>query len=595
VRIVRVLPDVRAVPRRFDYAVPEGWAGPVGVGTRVRIDLHGRRVGGWVVEDGVEATPGLVLKPLAKLSGLGPPAEVVALAEWAAWRWAGPLAPLLTTASPERVVLSLPALPPAEARRPVAPSEGSVPPPVAELLGGPLEAALALRGRPALLRVPPDSDLLPIVEATAGRAEGPLVVLVPSSGWAERLRGRLARRGWRATGDWAQAAAGWPIFVGARAGAFAPVPALGAALVLDCHDEAYREERSPRFDAALVLAERAARAGAPCLWVSPCPSATQVAAAAVQRPSRAAERGGWPALQVVDRRAADPRTGWLSAELVTLAHRVLPAGRLLVVLNRTGRARLLACKACGELARCVACGGAVERVGDEYACRRCGARRPVVCVACGSTAPKVLRPGVSGLADEVAALLKVEVGEVAGPGSEPVPDAPVLVGTEAVLHRVRGAATVAFVDFDQHLLAPRLGAGDAALALLARAGRLVGGRRAGRGSVLVQTRLVDHEVLAAAAHGDPDRLSEPELALRRQLGLPPASALATLVGPGAAQLAAAVAAMGGPTPPGEISASELAPERWLLRAPDHAVLCGALAEAPGPDERVNVTVDPTDV
>ena len=330
--------------------MPEGWAASVGVGTRVRIDLNGRRVGGWVVEDDVVATPGLALKPLAKLSGLGPPAEVVALAEWAAWRWAGPLAPLLKTASPERVVLSLPPVPPPTA---VIAQPGPPPSaPVAELLGGPLEAALALRGRPALLRVPPDSDLLPIVEATAARVAGPLVVLVPSTGWAERLRGRLARRGWRATGDWDKAAAGWPIVVGTRAGAFAPVPGLGAALVLDCHDEAYREERSPRFDAALVLAERADRAGAPCLWVSPCPSATQVAAAAVFGPSRAAERGGWPTLQVVDRRAADPRTGWLSAELVALAHRVLPDGRLLVVLNRTGRARLLACKACGELARC---------------------------------------------------------------------------------------------------------------------------------------------------------------------------------------------------------------------------------------------------
>ena len=118
------------------------------------------------------------------------------------------------------------------------------------------------------------------------------------------------------------------------------------------------------------------------------------------------------------------------------------------------------------------------------------------------------------------------------------------------------------MDFDQHLLAPRLGAGDEALALLARAGRLVGGRGGRRGTVLVQTRLVDHDVLAAAMAGDPGRLSEPELALRRELGLPPASALATLLGPGAAELAGAV-----DTLVAGITASELAPERWLLRAP----------------------------
>ena len=585
---MRVLPDVRAVPRRFDYVVPERWADVITVGTRVRVELHGRRVGGWVVDDDVAAIPGLAMKPLAKLSGLGPPASVVALAEWAAWRWAGPLAPLLTTASPERVVLSLPALRPTPP--PAPPSPAPVAAPVAELLDGPLGSALGSRDRPALLRVPPDSDLLPIVEAVAATLSAPLLVLVPNLGWAERLRARLVRRGWRATGDWAEAAAGWPIVVGARAAAFAPLPALGAALVLDCHDESYREERSPRFDAALVAAERAARSGAPCLWVSPCPTATQVAAASVHTASRSAERGGWPVLTIVDRRAADPRTGWLSDELVALARRVLPDGRLLVVLNRTGRARLLACKACGELARCTTCGGPLERVGDEYACRRCGARRPVVCVTCGSTSAKVLRPGVSGLRDEVAALLGVAVGEVAGPEAEPVPDTPVLVGTQAVLHRVRRAAAVAFVDFDQHLLAPRLGAGDEALALLARAGRLVGGRGGRRGTVLVQTRLPDHDVLAAAVAGDPGRLSEPELALRRELGLPPASALATLLGPGAAELVGAV-----DTSVAGIAASELAPERWLLRAPDHRTLCDALAGAERPKVRVNVVVDPTDV
>ncbi|HXQ19123.1 MAG TPA: hypothetical protein VN781_05790 [Acidimicrobiales bacterium] len=578
-RIVRVLPAVRAVPRRFDYSVPADWPDDVTVGTRVRIELHGRRVGGWVVEDGVDATPGRSVKPLAKHSGLGPPPGVVGLAEWAAWRWAGPLAALLTTASPDGVVRSLP--PP-----PTPPPPGALAPAVAELLAGPLAGALAGRGRPALLRVPPDADLLPIVEAVAAGVAAPLVVLVPNLGWAERLRGRLARRGWPVSGDWAAAAAGWPIVVGARAAAFAPVPRLGAALVLDAHDEAYREERSPRVDAALVLAERAAREGVPCLWVSPCPTVTQVAAASLHAPSRAAERAGWPAVSVVDRRGADPRTGWLSHELVALARRVLPGGRLVIVLNRTGRARLLACRTCGELARCTTCGRATERVGDEYICRRCGARRPVVCVACGGTAPKVLRPGVSGLRDEVAALLGTEVGEVSGPEVQPVPDAPVLVGTQAVLHRVRRAAAVAFVDFDQHLLAPRLGAGDEALALLARAGRLVGGRQARRGSVLVQTRLPEHEVLAAAVSGDPGLLSGPELALRRELGLPPAGALATLQGPGAAALANSL---------GALAASELAPGRWLVRALEHRTLCEALAAAEWPKERVDVVVDPTDV
>ncbi len=93
-----------AIHRRFDYSVPPSMSGDIGVGSRVRIDLHGRRVGAWVVEDDVEPTARVSVKPLAASSGLGPPPSVVTLAEWAAWRWAGPLSSFLGTASPPRVV-----------------------------------------------------------------------------------------------------------------------------------------------------------------------------------------------------------------------------------------------------------------------------------------------------------------------------------------------------------------------------------------------------------------------------------------------------------------------------------------------------------
>ena len=90
--VVRVLPDVPAIDREFDYAVPErllAAGGEVHVGDLVRIDLHGRRVGGWVTAVGVEPPDGVAVRPLAKVSGRGPSADLLDLAGWAAWRWAG--------------------------------------------------------------------------------------------------------------------------------------------------------------------------------------------------------------------------------------------------------------------------------------------------------------------------------------------------------------------------------------------------------------------------------------------------------------------------------------------------------------------------
>jgi primosomal protein N' (replication factor Y) len=439
---------------------------------------------------------------------------------------------------------------------------------------------------------------------------GTVLVLVPSIGWARRLTVRLQRRGVAVAADWAEARAGWPVVVGTRTAAWAPIERLAAAVVLDAHDPAYTSGW-PGFDAAEVVAERAARDGAPCVLVSPCPTVVQVEGRRAVVPARDAERGDWPTVSVVDRRKDDPRTGLYSEALVDLVHRVTAASGadappVVCVLHRTGRARLLACAACGELARCDRCGRALERVDDELSCRNCGSTRAVVCAACGATRLKVLRVGVSRVREELEALFKLDVTEVSGParatGAERADDgeltAPtrLAVGTEAALHRVRRAAAVAFLDFDQHLLAPRFGASEESLALLARAGRMVGGRR-GRadggvaGTVLVQTRLPDHPVLAAAVRGDPSVLSAVERQLRAELDLPPATALALLSGEAAPVAADALASAGGEVL--EISAT--GDGRWLVRAPDHRVLCDALSTMPRPLGSLRVAVDPTDL
>ncbi len=485
-RTVRVRTEVAALTRAFDYAVPAGWTEDVRVGTRVRAPLHGRTVRGWVVETDVGAPDGVAVLPLKSWLGWGPPADLVEVAEWASWRWSGPVPFFLHAASPSVVVRALP-----EPATPAA-AAAAVPTGRDEAPRRVWDGALTQSGATAV-RLPPATDLidlvLSVVEDPGVRARGgSVVVLVPSTGWAERLAARLVRRGCPATGAWDEARAGWPVVVGSRAGAWAPVPRLAAAVVLDAHDASYREESAPTYSAVDVLLERARRQAAPCVLASPVPPVALATHDGMETlaPPPPEERAGWPTLERVDRRGADPRTGMFSEEFVRLARAVLgdraaaERGPLVCVYNRTGGARLLACGHCGELARCTRCGAAASRPRDEAVlrCPRCGDTRPVVCAACGRLRMKTLRAGVSRLREELAALLGVEVGEVAGPRArtaEPaLPATPVLVGTEAVLHRVRHAAAVAFLDIDLHLLAARLTAVEDTLALFVRAARLVG-------------------------------------------------------------------------------------------------------------------------
>lgn len=206
--------------------------------------------------------------------------------------------------------------------------------------------------------------------------------------------------------------------------------------------------------------------------------------------------------------------------------------------------------------------------------------------------------------EELEALLGTAVGEVSGAAPSgidqgPVPETPVVIGTQAVLHRVRRAAAVVFLELDQHLLAPRFTAAEDALALLVRAGRMVGGRgQEGSGVVMVQTRIPDHAVIAAAVHGDPGPLSLGELELRRQLALPPFSALALVSGPASEEYCTRLVGTGrgaGSAPPGTLSAVPTGSERWLVRASSHEELCDRLAATPRPQGRLRVAVDPRDV
>src|ERR1700734_2516542 len=226
-RVVRVRTEVAAVAKTFDYSVPAGWRDEVRIGTRVRAPFHGRTVRGWVVDEDAGSPDGVEVLPLKSWLGWGPPPALVDLAQWAAWRWAGPASFFLRTASPATLVRGpppAPALVPAAGASPAWPDD--------------LELT---RPGVTVVRQPPLTDpidlVVSVLEDPAVRARaGSVLVLVPSSGWAERLTARLERRGYPVAGSWEQARAGWPVVIGSRAGAWAPVPRLAAAVVLDAHD-----------------------------------------------------------------------------------------------------------------------------------------------------------------------------------------------------------------------------------------------------------------------------------------------------------------------------------------------------------------------
>ncbi len=569
--VARVLPNVSGLGKQFDYAIAEHLATRVSVGTIVRVELHGRRVGGWVtaiLDEADSAIDAEALKPIAKVTGHGPDAALIELAEWAAVRWAAKGArPFLVAASPLRAIGELPR----PKRSAVRPAPAS--PATADVLasGG------------GVLRLPPRADVLPaILAAVAG---GPVLAVVPTVHDAWSFASRLRAAGLHVAivpDEWAAAAGGVDVVIGPRSAAWAPCAQLAAAIVVDEHDEALQEEGSPTWHARDVVVERCRRAGVPYVLVSPIPSLVAIETAAGDRgvvhPPRERERSGWPRITVVDRTDEEP---W-KRSLVTspLIERIRDRDRTVVCIsNITGRARVLACRACRALVRCEVCDAAVGMLADErLACRRCGTVRPPVCQACGASRFANLRPGVTRLREELEAAAARPVVEVTGQDTSPT-TAGVYVGTEAALYRGPPADVVAFLEFDSEMLAPRFRAAEQALALIVRAGRRAP-------EVLLQTFSPDHDVIRAAATGDPDIVVASERARRQMLALPPYGALAAVSGRGAAeyvaQLDGGVVDVGGDEATG-----------YLIRASTWSVLGAELSAATRPkDSRLRVAVDP---
>lgn len=577
VATVRVLPDVTGLDKQFDYSVPEQLAGAITIGSIVRIPLHGRRVRGWVtaVDPESEVDPHR-LHPVARWSSIGPAPDLIDLARWASVRWAAArLRPFLVAASPPTNVTALP-----------TPLQGHADVPTSAVSRR--AAELMTKGGGVLLLPPATSPIDAIVAAAAA---GPSLVVMPTVARAQAMATALRRRGLSAAvvpQQWALAAAGVDVVIGARAAAWAPCPALGVAVVVDEHDEALQEERSPTWHARDVLVERARRAAAPVLATSPCPSVTGLAAVGdhVARLPVDDERASWPIVDIVDRSDEEPwKRSLLTSALIRELRRA--DSRVVCVHNTTGRARILACRTCRALLRCIRCDAAVGLADDPAAlvCRRCGTERPAVCQECGASGFANLRPGVTRLREELEAAAGRSVAAVTGSNEVAPPAADIFVGTEAVLHRVDRADVVAFLDFDRELLAPRYRANEQAMALLAKAARLLGPRARG-GRLMIQTFVPRHDVIQAALLADPGRLIEPERARREQFGLPPARALASVTGTGSGAVIDHLRNVPGISVGGAV-------DDYLVTATTWAELGAAVIDAPRPKgRRVRVAVDP---
>lgn len=334
------------------------------------------------------------------------------------------------------------------------------------------------------------------------------------------------------------------IALGTRSAAFAPVQDLGLLCLWDDGDDLLIERRAPYQHAREVLLLRAEQQGTALLlggysrsveaqrlvasgWaqsISPQRQIARLLTPRVLSTSDSFEQERDPLASL----ARLPHRAWLTAQ------EALQRGPVLVQVTRGGYSPALACERCRESARCQHCAGPLAQAtaNGPVRCNWCGT--PENDFHCPNCAGRRLRRSVAGVgrtAEELGrAFPQASVISSAGDHVKAtVPDKPALVvvtiGAEPVAEA--GYAAALLLDGDTLMRRENLRAAEESARRWFSAAALV--RPAKEGGIVVITAS-QSEAAAALVRWDPAGFAERELALRQELGLPPAVRLIAITG-----------------------------------------------------------------
>ena len=400
----------------------------------------------------------------------------------------------------------------------------------------------AAAGFGALLIVPDARDLARLDAALTNTLDGTRhVTLSADLGPAERYRRFLAvSRGQVG------------VVAGTRAAMFAPVHHLGLVAVFDDGDDLLAEQRAPYPHAREVLMLRSAARSCALLvggfartaeaqllvesgWAQPIVAQRMTVRTAAPRIEAAGDEYAVGA----DSAAAQAR---LSPAAFAAARAALKAGApVLVQVHRSGYVPTLACSRCRRRAQCRHCHGPLAQTGATAAagqggllsCRWCGiAEAHYNCPACGSDRLRAVSVGAGRTAEEIGRAFP-GIPVINSSGSKvrgAVPDQPALViatpGAEPFCAAGYGAALL--LDGSAMLARPDLRAAEETLRRWMAAAALV--RAAGAGGRVVIGADASLPTVQALIRWDPVGHATAELAARRDLGFPPAAAMASIEG-----------------------------------------------------------------
>ena len=356
--------------------------------------------------------------------------------------------------------------------------------------------------------------------------------------------------------EWKRIASGEAkIVIGARSALFAPLSSIGLIIIDEEHDDSYRSETNPRYDAREVAYKMSQIENCSLVLGSATPSLESYHNAMtgkyklLEMPFRI-NGEKMPPIEIVDmtREFQNGNTGILSHSLQDAISAALEKGeQVMLFQNRRGYNSYIQCKECGWVAECPQCDVALvyHKAENVLKCHYCGNRYHMFdkCPNCKSENLTAQSPGTQKVAEEIerlfpsAKVIRMDNDTTKGKNGHAKilqafrnKEANVLIGTQMIAkgHDFPLVTVVGIIDADISLHQTSYMAAEHTFSLITQmAGRA--GRAKKQGKVILQTRSPRHYIYRFAKDYDYLAFYKKESNLREATAYPPFSKILRLL------------------------------------------------------------------
>ena len=337
------------------------------------------------------------------------------------------------------------------------------------------------------------------------------------------------------------------VVIGARSAVFAPVESLGLIVIDEEHEQTYKSETHPCYDAREVARERCRLQRATLVLGSATPSIDTYARTLrgdntlLEMRDRVAGRP-LPEVEIVDmrRELIDGNRSMFSRSLQRAIEETLIAGQQVVLFhNRRGYASFVKCRTCGYTVHCPHCDVTMtfHATDQTLRCHYCGSTMPAprTCPACGSPYIRKFGVGTQQVEEKLKELFPlvktIRMDNDTTQSKDAMVqmltafrkgEAQVLIGTQMIAkgHDFPNVTLVGVIAADMTLNLPDYRSEERTFQLLTQVeGRA--GRGVHPGRVVVQSYEPEHYAIAMAATQDYRAFYDAEITRRRRRLYPP--------------------------------------------------------------------------